>query len=100
MLRAVTPQLEVETKAMPLEQSTDVKFEIGHRQERRCSTLRFFDALSFRLSAGKLRLSARASGISMRIEMAAEVKKEIELEIARIPFPDVVRYCKLSVNAE
>jgi len=32
--------------------------------------------------------------------MAAELKKEIELEIARVLFLDIVGYSKLSVNAQ
>jgi hypothetical protein len=32
--------------------------------------------------------------------MAAEVKKEIELEIAHVLFLDIVRCSKLSVNAQ
>jgi hypothetical protein len=32
--------------------------------------------------------------------MAAELKKEIELEIAHVLFLDIVAYSKLSVNAQ
>jgi len=32
--------------------------------------------------------------------MAAELKKEIELEIAHVLFLDIVDYSKLSVNAQ
>ena len=35
-------------------------------------------------------------GISLRIQMPAEVKKEIQLEIAHVLFIDIVGYSKLS----
>ena len=42
----------------------------------------------------------RCVGISTSTQMAAEVKKEIELEIAHVLFLDIVGYSKLSVNEQ
>jgi TolB-like protein/class 3 adenylate cyclase/Tfp pilus assembly protein PilF len=55
---------------------------------------------SFALDYGQLsRNDFGAAAISSR-HMAAEVKKEIELEIAHVLFIDIVAYSKLSVNEQ
>src|SRR5438270_540426 len=52
-----------------------------------------------RRPAARLRISS-AAHISARIGMPAEVKKEIQLEIAHVLFIDIVGYSKLSVNEQ
>src|SRR5437762_11334094 len=54
--------------------------------------------LCSRRSAALLKVSL--CNISARIGMPAEVKKEIELEIAHVLFLDIVGYSKLSVNEQ
>src|SRR4029453_4627583 len=55
---------------------------------------------AFLSTLGSLLESIVASGISMCNQKAAEVKKEIELEIAHVLFLDIVGYSKLSVNEQ
>src|SRR5215467_14526873 len=58
-----------------------------------------FNALSSRLSAACLRVSSRRASPCESI-MAAEVKKEIQLEIAHVLFTDIVGYSKLPINQQ
>ena len=54
----------------------------------------------FALDIGSLLESILPSGIPCESIMAAEVKKEIELEIAHVLFLDIVDYSKLSINEQ
>ena len=56
------------------------------------------DELCARLSAACLRVSAHRA-FPCKSKMAAEIKREIKLEIAHVLFLDIVGYSKLSVNA-